>query len=42
MNAKMSMTSGAAYDSVAEGASTVVSGGSMKLYATVDAEFYAK
>lgn len=43
MNAKMTMASGAAYDgAVAESSSTMVSGGSMKLYATVDAEFYAR
>jgi len=41
MNAKMTMASGA-YDAVAENSSTTVSGGSMKLYATVNAEFYAK
>lgn len=40
-NAKMTMASGA-YDSVAENSSTMVQGGSMKLYATVNAEFYAK
>ncbi len=42
MNAKMTMSAGAAYDLATEDAATVVSGGAMKLYATVDAEFYAK
>lgn len=41
-NAKMSVTSSGAYDAAAEASSTMVSGGSMKLYATVNAEFYAK
>lgn len=39
LNAKMA--AGAAFDSVAE-SSTQVQGGAMKLYATVNAEFYAK
>lgn len=42
MNAKMSMSAGAAYDSAVAETATVVSSGSMKLYATVNAEFYAK
>lgn len=42
MNAKMTMSAGAAYDSATEEAGTMVSGGAMKLYATVNAEFFAK
>ncbi len=42
MNAKMTMAAGAYDSAVAESASTTVSGGTMKLYATVNAEFYSK
>lgn len=42
MNAKMTMAGGAYDGAVAEESYTEVQGGAMKLYATVDAEFYAK
>ena len=41
MNAKV-MYAGSAADAAVESSSTQVQGGSMKLYATVNAEFYAK
>ncbi|MCM1009842.1 MAG: SIMPL domain-containing protein [Fusobacterium sp.] len=41
MNAKMTMA-GAAYDGAVAESSTMVSGGAMKLYATVNAEFYSR
>ena len=41
MNAKMTLAAGA-YDSASAEDATQVQGGAMKLYATINAEFYAK